>query len=66
MANFVNTPSQPFGSVAIFRVTNFVETAVMSVVKWNQARKTKNVLSKLTARELADIGLTRGDINNVF
>lgn len=66
MATFVNTPAQPLGSVAIFRVTNFVENAVVSAIKWNQARKTKNVLSRLTARELEDIGLTRSDINNLF
>ncbi len=64
MATYQNTASQPFGAVAIFRATNALENIVNAAITWNQARVTKNELSKLTARELADIGLTRGDIHN--
>lgn len=32
---------------------------------WNDARVTRNALSKLTDRELDDIGLTRGDIYDI-
>ena len=32
---------------------------------WNDARKTSHALNALNERELADIGLTRGDIKNV-
>ncbi len=30
---------------------------------WNDKRKTRNVLSKLSDRELSDIGFTRGDLD---
>ena len=36
-----------------------------SVVDWNDARVTRNALSALTDRELEDIGLVRGDIDQV-
>lgn len=32
---------------------------------WNDARMTRKALSALTDRELDDIGLVRGDIDNV-
>jgi len=32
---------------------------------WNDARVTRNALSKLSARELDDIGLTYSDINAI-
>jgi len=34
-------------------------------VAWNETRKTAQALNNLTDRELADIGLNRGDIMNV-
>ncbi|MDE0766015.1 MAG: DUF1127 domain-containing protein [Amylibacter sp.] len=66
MANFVNTSSQPLGSITIFRVASLLEAAFTAVIRRHQSRKTKTALSKLTERELKDIGLTRGDINNLF
>ncbi|MTH77650.1 DUF1127 domain-containing protein [Paracoccus aestuariivivens] len=36
-----------------------------AVAAWNDARVTKNALSRLSDRELDDIGLTRGDIERV-
>jgi uncharacterized protein YjiS (DUF1127 family) len=36
-----------------------------AVAAWNDARMTRNALSKLSARELDDIGLVRGDIEAV-
>ncbi|ABL68735.1 MULTISPECIES: DUF1127 domain-containing protein [Paracoccus] len=32
---------------------------------WNDARVTRNALSRLTDRELDDIGLCRGDIEQI-
>lgn len=32
---------------------------------WNEARMTRNALSRLSARELEDIGLCRGDIEEI-
>lgn len=36
-----------------------------AIAAWNDARMTRNALSKLSARELDDIGLMRGDIESV-
>ncbi|WP_299283595.1 DUF1127 domain-containing protein [uncultured Tateyamaria sp.] len=38
---------------------------VASIVAWNDARVTRNALMSLTDRELDDIGLIRGDIEDV-
>ncbi|MBW0156904.1 DUF1127 domain-containing protein [Sedimentimonas flavescens] len=43
----------------------FVSKMINSVLAWNDARVTRNALSRLTDRELADIGLTRFDIDRV-
>lgn len=36
---------------------------VSGFVHWNQSRRTRAALSKLSAHELEDIGLSRGDID---
>ena len=36
-----------------------------ALAAWNDARVTKNALSRLTDRELDDIGLCRGDIDRI-
>ncbi|MCU9847336.1 DUF1127 domain-containing protein [Defluviimonas sp. WL0024] len=38
---------------------------VATVAAWNDARVTRNALSKLSDRELDDIGLCRGDIDAI-
>ncbi|QOL81185.1 DUF1127 domain-containing protein [Pseudooceanicola spongiae] len=38
---------------------------VSAVTTWNDTRVTRNALSRLTDRELNDIGLVRGDIEDV-
>ena len=47
--------------------TNSHNSGLVSLVKkakhWNTVRKAKNDLYKMDDRMLADIGLTRGDIN---
>ncbi|MEE4345982.1 MAG: DUF1127 domain-containing protein [Paracoccaceae bacterium] len=43
----------------------FFSNLVGIVSAWNDARITRNALSKLTDRELEDIGLCRGDIDFV-
>ncbi|MFU8863180.1 MAG: DUF1127 domain-containing protein [Rhodobacterales bacterium] len=46
-------------------MTGFFSTMVGVVSAWNDARITRNALSKLSDRELEDIGLCRGDIDLV-
>ena len=40
-------------------------TLVSRVIAWNDARRTRAILSRLSAHELDDIGLTRGDIEHI-
>ena len=42
---------------------DFFAQMIASVSHWNQARRTRAVLEKLSDYELEDIGLTRGDID---
>ena len=36
-----------------------------ALIEWNDARVTRNALNELTDRELNDIGMGRGDIDEV-
>lgn len=47
------------------RVSNYFSNLVGTFVAWNEARVTRSSLNALSDRELEDIGLTRGDINDV-
>jgi uncharacterized protein YjiS (DUF1127 family) len=44
-------------------ITSMISGAFGTLAAWNDARITRKSLSKLTARELDDIGLNRGDID---
>ena len=53
---------------AQFSKTGFLTPFVMlfaKIIQWNNARITRNALSKLSMRELQDIGLTPGDIDRI-
>lgn len=43
----------------------FFASLLVAVANWNDARVTRNALSKLSDRELDDIGLCRGDIDGI-
>lgn len=45
--------------------TGLFGALVSSVVAWNDARVTRSALSRLSDRELDDIGLSRGDIDSI-
>lgn len=47
------------------RIAQFVTTTFNTVADWNDARITRKSLSKLSARELEDIGLSVSDIDSV-
>lgn len=47
------------------RTVAFVAEMANTVRAWNDARITSKALSGLTDRELADIGLERGDIDSI-
>ena len=47
------------------RVNRFAAETFGAFAAWNDARVTRKSLSKLTTRELDDIGLCRGDIDAI-
>lgn len=63
MAAFDTT--RPTASLSAGRISSVFVSAFAAVAAWNDARITRKSLSKLTARELEDIGLTAGDIEYV-
>lgn len=65
MATF-DTSRTTYGSAGVAsRILGFFSAKKASVIAWNDARVTRNALSSLTDRELADIGLSRSDIDSV-
>lgn len=62
----LDTTRASFGSVGIVgRTGAFLASVVTAVIAWNDARVTRNSLNGLSNRELEDIGLCRGDIDDV-
>ncbi|GGM03419.1 DUF1127 domain-containing protein [Pseudooceanicola nanhaiensis] len=53
------------GSILFGHLGRFIVAMIDGVSAWNDNRVTRNALSKLTDRELEDIGLCRGDIDSV-
>jgi uncharacterized protein YjiS (DUF1127 family) len=45
--------------------TNFITAAFAAIVEWKDKRDTRRSLNALTDRELADIGMSRGEIEDV-
>ena len=43
-----------------------LSSLITSVSNWNETRRTRAALSRLSAHELEDIGLTRGDIDQMM
>jgi uncharacterized protein YjiS (DUF1127 family) len=46
-------------------VVSVLTNMITAVSDWNDARVTRKALGKLTDRELDDIGLCRGDIEDI-
>jgi uncharacterized protein YjiS (DUF1127 family) len=65
MAAYETSRPAPFGSISIFRAVQNISALLSTVANWNDARVTRKALSKLTDRELDDIGLCRGDIEMI-
>ena len=62
----IDTTRTAFGSATVAnRFASLFTNLVATVVAWNDARVTRNALSALSDRELEDIGLIRGDIDDV-
>lgn len=46
-------------------ISRAVYRVIASLSAWNQARRTRNALMRLSDRELDDIGLSRADIASI-
>ncbi|OED50579.1 hypothetical protein AB838_01325 [Rhodobacteraceae bacterium (ex Bugula neritina AB1)] len=65
MAAF-DTTRTTYGTTGLFgRFGALLATAAGAFAAWNDARATRNALNILSDRELADIGMCRGDIEGV-
>ena len=62
MASFDTTRPMADGRLFGARLSNLFSGLVGSFAAWNDARVTRNALSRLSDHELDDLGLTRGDI----
>lgn len=65
MAVIPNSSQAPFGAISVFRFVSKIEQSFQALGMWQRARKAEAELSRLTDRELDDIGLVRGDISHV-
>jgi uncharacterized protein YjiS (DUF1127 family) len=65
MAAVEMTRPAPFGAITTYRAVNGLSKAIAVMASWNDARVTRNALNKLSDRELDDIGLCRGDIEQM-
>lgn len=63
MAAFDTT--RPVAAHSAGIIAQFLTDLAGSFVAWNDARVTRKALSKLTARELDDIGLTFADVRDI-
>ena len=65
MAAFDTTRPAYGASGIVGRIAQVIVNVSGAFAAWNDARVTRNALGKLTDRELEDIGLVRGDIDDV-
>ncbi len=64
MAAFDTT--RPHATVSAGGLSKSITSAFAAFAAWNDARVTRKALKKLSARELSDIGLHAGDIEEIF
>ena len=57
--------SVPLGAITTFRAVSLFERAIDAAVAWHRARSTRVALRALSDGQLADIGLHRGEIEDV-
>lgn len=62
----IETTRSTIGATGLFgRIGVLTAQAFASVAGWNESRQARKALSALTDRELADIGLNRGEIDTI-
>lgn len=60
----INRPV-PLGAITTLRVVTLFERIFDAITSWRSMRATEQALSDLSDAQLADIGLHRGDIQQV-
>ncbi|WP_102108810.1 DUF1127 domain-containing protein [Oceaniglobus roseus] len=60
-----STSARPVTVTANAGVSSLIQRTLAAVIAWNDSRVTRKSLGRLTDRELDDIGLVRGDIENI-
>jgi uncharacterized protein YjiS (DUF1127 family) len=65
MALFETTRPMTTGLLVGGRVSKFFAALTSALAAWNDARVTRKALAMLSDRELDDIGLCRGDIEDI-
>lgn len=62
----LDTTRTAYGSLSIAgRIGSTLTSLVGAASTWNDGRLTRNTLNRLSDRELEDIGLARGDIDQI-
>ncbi len=59
------TRPAPLGAETAYHIVSRVEALWNAFVEWNDARRTRRELERLSLRQLEDIGLTPADIDRV-
>jgi len=65
MAAVETTRPAPYGAITTYRAISALSNLLTALAAWNDARVTRKALTKLSDRELDDIGLCRGDIEMI-
>lgn len=65
MAHTVETQSLPLGAITLHRVVRAFANAAAAYRRWRDIRRTVRALERLTPAQLADIGLTPVDIEEI-
>ena len=50
---------------AMIGAQDYFAQMVATITGWNDAKRTRNALNRLSDAQLEDIGLSRGDIENI-
>lgn len=64
-ATTMTAPVAPFGAITVHRIVSAVETVLRKMREMNETHRTVMILRSLSASQLDDIGLTRGDIETM-
>jgi len=62
MTRTFSTPVAPFGAITAHRIVSAFDSVLRTFREWNDARRTVTILRGLSADQLDDIGLSRGDV----